>query len=238
VWPRARPRQGPRHDVLLWRVCQSSARDATSGGARRAQGGARDRPRATPRADRGFPPVGLAPAADLRGRPARVSDVPGRDAGRRLQHADGGDRTDPHPPSHPRGARRRAKPHFDASPRDPRGGMRVTSGSRHPNQHRPPGRTASGAHRSGGGRGIARHTALAKSTSARYASRVVDQPRLNFRARIYGCVPSPQLNSSVSPSRITVSDETTRFTVGRQAVVPRKRMTSDAGGELGWDGAG
>ena len=58
-----------------------------------------------------------AAAADLRGRPARVSHLPRRDADRRIHHADVGDRPDPHPPPHPRdarGPRQRA-----ASPIDP-----------------------------------------------------------------------------------------------------------------------
>src|SRR3954464_1094543 len=41
------------------------------------------------------------------------------------------------------------------------------------------------------------------------------------------CVPSPQSNISVSPSRITAIDETLRSTVGRDAEVPRKRRVSD-----------
>ena len=44
----------------------------------------RDRPRTTAGPHGGVPPVGGAPAADLRGRPARVPGVPRRDARRRL----------------------------------------------------------------------------------------------------------------------------------------------------------
>src|SRR3954466_13168930 len=41
------------------------------------------------------------------------------------------------------------------------------------------------------------------------------------------CVPSPQSNSSVSPSRTSATDATLRSTVGRDADVPRKRRESD-----------
>ena len=42
----AHPRQGPRHDAVLWLVCQPPARHAATGGARRSRRAARDRPRA------------------------------------------------------------------------------------------------------------------------------------------------------------------------------------------------
>lgn len=73
------------------------ARDA----ARRGRA-ARDRPRPTAGADRGHPPVGSPPPADLCGRPAGVSVLPRRDAPRRLHQPDVGDRPDPHPPPNPR----------------------------------------------------------------------------------------------------------------------------------------
>ena len=79
--------------------------------------------------------MGGAPSADLRGRPARVPDVPGRDADHRRHHADGGDRPDPHPPPHPRGAhgpRRRAEPPIDAGPPEPGHGTRPTLVRRRP----------------------------------------------------------------------------------------------------------
>ena len=77
----------------------------------------------------GHPPLGGAPAADLRGRPARVSQLPRRHAHRRLHHPDGGDRPDPHPPPDPRrarGARRAAEPPINAGPREPGGVTRPT----------------------------------------------------------------------------------------------------------------
>ena len=81
-----------------------------------ADGPARNRPHATTRAHRGQPPVGFAAPADLRGRSPRVSCLPRRDAGRRVHHPSVGDRPDPHPPPHPRGAggpRRRAESPID-----------------------------------------------------------------------------------------------------------------------------
>ena len=95
---------------------------AGAGGACREGRATRHRPRAPTRADRGQPPLGGPAAADLRGRPAGVSHLPGRDADRRLHHADVGDRPDPHPPSRPPcagGPRRRAEPPIDAGPREP-----------------------------------------------------------------------------------------------------------------------
>ena len=80
-----------------------------------------DRPRHTTRADRSHSPMGGPPAADCRGRPARLSHLPRRDAPRHLHHADVGDRPDPHPPPHPRGTRGprwRAEPANDAGPRE------------------------------------------------------------------------------------------------------------------------
>jgi len=67
--------------------------------------------------------VGGAPAAALRGRPARVPDVPRRDARRGLHYAAVSDRSDPLPPPHARhdhGARRRrAESPIDPGARDP-----------------------------------------------------------------------------------------------------------------------
>ncbi len=71
----------------------------TADPSRRAAG---DRPRTTAGPDRGIPPVGDPASADLRGRPARVSQLPRRNANRRHHHADVGDRPDPHPPPDPR----------------------------------------------------------------------------------------------------------------------------------------
>ena len=67
-------------------------------------------------------PYGVAPAADFRGGPARVPDLPWPYAGRRVPHPGLGDRPDPHPPPDPRrarGARRAAEPAIDASPHAP-----------------------------------------------------------------------------------------------------------------------
>jgi transposase len=50
---------------------------------------------------RGQPPVGGAPPAALRGRPARVPHVPQRHADHRLRHAAVGDRPDPDAPPRP-----------------------------------------------------------------------------------------------------------------------------------------
>ncbi|MBK6844520.1 MAG: transposase [Gemmatimonadetes bacterium] len=80
---------------------------------------ARDRACASPRADRGGPPMGVAPAADLRGRPTRVSHLPRRDARRGVHYAVVGHRPDPHPPPHARRAcapPRRPEPAIDAAP--------------------------------------------------------------------------------------------------------------------------
>src|SRR4051812_23799670 len=46
---------------------------------------------------------------------------------------------------------------------------------------------------------------------------------------IWRCVPSPQSNMSVSPSRWIARDETLRSTVGRDAEVPRMRTDKDMG---------
>ena len=81
--------------------------------------------------------MGGPPAADFRGRPARVSHLPRCDAPRRLHHATVGDRPDPHPPSHPRGTpgpRRRAEPPIDAGPREPRGVTRPMPARRRPDR--------------------------------------------------------------------------------------------------------
>ena len=70
-----------------------------------------------PRAERGQPPVGSPAPADFRGRPARVSHLPRRDADCRVHHPSVGDRPDPHPPPllrGPRGKRRRAESPVDA----------------------------------------------------------------------------------------------------------------------------
>ena len=98
-------------------------------------GAARDRLRATTRADRGQPPVGDPAAADFRGRPARVPDLPRPHADRRVHHPGVGDRPDPHPPPRPRGPRRRAEPPIDAGPREP---GRVTRPARPPTPRPPP----------------------------------------------------------------------------------------------------
>ena len=61
--------------------------------------------------------MGSAAPADLCSRPARVSDVPQRDAPRRLHHATVGDRPDPYAPPHPgdhRRPRRRTESPVDA----------------------------------------------------------------------------------------------------------------------------
>ena len=81
--------------------------------------------------------MGGPPPAGLRGRPARLSHLPRRDAHRRLHHATVGDRPDPHPPLHPRGTRgprRRAEPPIDAGPREPRGVTRPTPARRRPDR--------------------------------------------------------------------------------------------------------
>ena len=60
--------------------------------------------------------MGGAPAADLRGRPARVPDVSRAHADHRVQHPALSDRSDPHPPPHPRlhgRVRRRAESAVD-----------------------------------------------------------------------------------------------------------------------------
>ena len=83
---------------------------------------ARHRLRAATRADRGQPPVGGAPAADLRSRSPRVPGLPRRHAHRRVHHALVGHRPDPHPPPDPRRPRverRAAEPPIDAGPREP-----------------------------------------------------------------------------------------------------------------------
>ena len=74
-----------------------------------------------------------APAA-LRGRPARVSDLPRRDAHRRVHYPGVGDRPDPHPPPLPRGPRRRAESPIDAGPREPRCVTRPTPVRRRPDR--------------------------------------------------------------------------------------------------------
>ena len=49
---------------------------------------------------------------------------------------------------------------------------------------------------------------------------------------IWRCVPSPQSNRNVSPSRTTAMELTPRSTVGREADVPRKRSESDTRGNI------
>ena len=86
-----------------------------------ARTAASDRPRATTRADRGHPPMGGPPAADFRGRPARVPDLPWPHAGRRVHHPSLGDRPDPRAcpdPRRARGARWAAEPPIDAGPHE------------------------------------------------------------------------------------------------------------------------
>jgi len=90
---------------LLRLVCQSSAGHAAEGGTGTGGRATRPRPRATTRADRGRPLVGGAPAAELRGRPARVSDGSRAHADHRVHHPGVGDRPDPRPPPLPRGPR-------------------------------------------------------------------------------------------------------------------------------------
>lgn len=88
------PDKGPRHHAVLWLVRESPARDAPPNGSRRgrrAGSAGPDRARTAARPERGHPPMGGAPAADLRGRPTRVSDVPRPHADRRGHHADVGD---------------------------------------------------------------------------------------------------------------------------------------------------
>ncbi len=71
--------------------------------------------------------MGGAPAADRRSRPARGPDVPRCHPDRRLHHATGRDRSDPHPPPHPpprpRPTLARGAPHRAERPR-PRGPTR------------------------------------------------------------------------------------------------------------------
>jgi hypothetical protein len=134
------PRQRARHDAVLWQVCQSPPWHAPEGGADPSRGAAGDRPRTTAGPNRGIPPVGDPATADLRGRPARVPDLPRRDAPRRVQRPGLGEPPDPHPPPHPRlpcGARdprRREEPPIDAGSREPRGVAFATSISRRPDR--------------------------------------------------------------------------------------------------------
>ncbi len=79
--------------------------------------------------------MGGPPAADFRGRPARLSHLPRRDAHRRLHHEDVGDRPDPHPSPYPRGTRHprfRAEPAIDAGPRESEYRTRPTPAGRRP----------------------------------------------------------------------------------------------------------
>ena len=98
----APPRQGPRHHQVLWLVRQSPARHAAPSGARHGRRAGPDRARSTARTERGQPPMGGAPAAELRSRPTRVPALPRDHADRRLHHLSLGDRSDPDPPPHAR----------------------------------------------------------------------------------------------------------------------------------------
>jgi len=120
--PRAGPHsgQGARDHAVLRLVCQPPPRHAGHGGDRGSGHGsgrgARDRPRATAGADRGQPPMGGAPAADLRGRPAGLPDLSRAHADHRVHHPGLGDRPDPRAPPPPRrdgGPRRRAESALD-----------------------------------------------------------------------------------------------------------------------------
>ncbi|MFN9424005.1 transposase [Gemmatimonas sp.] len=57
--------QGPRHHAVLWLVCQSPTGHAGEGGDRNGGRAAGDGCRSAVGADRGRPPVGDAPPADL-----------------------------------------------------------------------------------------------------------------------------------------------------------------------------
>ena len=65
----------------------------------------------------GQQPVGSPAPADVRGRPARMSHLPRRDAGRRVHHAGVGDRPDPHPPPTDRVSSVRTHREAEAPPR-------------------------------------------------------------------------------------------------------------------------
>ena len=104
-------------------------------------GAAGDQPCPTASPDGGVPPLGGASTADLRGRPARVPNMPRPHADRRVHHPDVGDRPDsralPHA-RHTRGARRAAEPPIDGAPASrgvspaPRAPVDVTSAPGHP----------------------------------------------------------------------------------------------------------
>ena len=115
----AHPRHGARHHAVRWLVCQSTARHAGQTGARRRGRAARHRPRATAGADRSRPSLGGPVAADLRSRPARVSDVSWAYADHRVHHPGVGNRPDPHQPPRPRGPRRRTQSPIDTGLREP-----------------------------------------------------------------------------------------------------------------------
>ena len=156
------------------------------GGARRRGRATRHRARTPTRANRVPPPVGGAPPADLRGRPARVPDVPGRDADRRLHHAGVRHRPDPHPPPHPRGARgahgprRRAEPPIDAGPLEPGRVTHLMPARRRPDSPlRPPPQTPRAP---AGPFGVRGHPAGASDQSPRGAPRTwTDVPAARTR---------------------------------------------------------